>query len=309
MPKNSGFKQGIVLQRTKGQHLLINPKIIDGIVEKSGIRGNDICLEIGPGTGNLTVKLLERCSKVIAVELDPRMAIELKKRVSGTELDKKLELIQGDVLKVRLPFFTIVVANIPYSISSPLIFRLLSIRPMFRCAVLMLQAEFAQRLVAKPNTPPYCRLTVNTGLLANVAHLMKVGKGNFRPPPQVDSAVVRIEPRQPEIQVPYDEWDGLTRICFQRKNKTLGALFGNNNVVQMMEKNKKTFDALHHIIDEKQQILSSAVPGAEGITTKQQILSLLQSSDFNQKRANKMDLDDFLRLLQLFNEQGFHFTT
>ncbi|KAH7830469.1 putative dimethyladenosine transferase [Monocercomonoides exilis] len=292
------FRQGLVLQHSKGQHLLINPHIIEGIVEKAGLRSNDICLEIGPGTGNLTMKLLERCQKVIAVEVDPRMVIELKKRVAGTPYNSKLLIIQGDVLKVDLPFFSIVVANIPYSISSPLLFRLLSIRPLWRTAILMLQAEFAQRLVALPDSELYCRLTVNTSLLANVSHVMKVGKGNFRPPPQVDSAVVRIEPRNPPLSIDYREWDGLTRICFMRKNKTIGALFKLDNVVEMMEKNYRTFMSLS----------GKALP-ADDVPMKQKLEQLLVSSGFAEKRGIKLDLDDFLQLLKVFNEADLHFSS
>lgn len=104
----------------------------------------------------------------------------------------------GDVIKSSsLPFFDVCVANVPYQISSPLVFKLLLHRPFFRCAVLMFQREFAQRLVAKPGDKLYCRLSINTQLLARVDHLMKVGKNNFRPPPKVESSVVRLEPRNP----------------------------------------------------------------------------------------------------------------
>ncbi|KAK2949022.1 putative Ribosomal RNA small subunit methyltransferase [Blattamonas nauphoetae] len=278
------FRQGLVLHHSKGQHLLINPHIIDSIVEKAGLRANDVCLEIGPGTGNLTVKLLERCQKVIAVELDPRMVIELQKRVSGTENGKKLQIIQGDILSVDLPSFSIVVANIPYSISSPLIFRLLSIRPLWRAAVLLIQYEFAQRLVAKPGDELYCRLTVNTSLLATTTHCLKVGKGNFRPPPQVDSSVVRIEPRHPQLPVNYLEWDGMTRVCFMRKNKTMGALFKNNNVLEMLEKNYQTFCSL------------TGKPVAPDLPPiKDRVVQLLTESGFIDKRARTFDLDDFIK--------------
>ncbi len=146
--------------------------------------------------------------------------------------------MQGDVIKQDLPYFDICVANTPYQISSPLTFKLLSHRPAFRAAVLMFQREFAMRLVAKPGESLYCRLSVNAQLLSRVSHLLKVGKNNFRPPPKVESSVVRIEPRQPkEIQVNFTEWDGLIRLCFSRKNKTLGAIFKQNAVLDMLEKN------------------------------------------------------------------------
>ena len=90
-------------------------------------------------------------------------------------MQSKLQIIVGDVIKTEhLPFFDVCVANVPYQISSPLVFKLLLHRPFFRCAVLMFQREFAQRLVAQPGDKLYCRLSINTQLLARVDHLMKV---------------------------------------------------------------------------------------------------------------------------------------
>ncbi len=165
------------------------------MVEKAALRSTDTVLEIGPGTGNMTVKLLEKskrvkkkdtylsnrkcllCSfikQVVACEVDPRMVAELQKRVLGTSLQPKLHIMVGDVLKTELPFFDVCVANLPYQISSPFVFKLLLHRPMFRCALLMFQREFAERLIAKPGDKLYCRLSVNTQLLAKVDHVLKV---------------------------------------------------------------------------------------------------------------------------------------
>ena len=102
------------------------------MVEKAALRPTDVVLEIGPGTGNMTVKMLEKCKKVIACEIDVRMVAELQKRVQGTALQSKLTIQVGDVLKSELPFFDLCVANIPYQISSPLVFKLLLHRPIFR---------------------------------------------------------------------------------------------------------------------------------------------------------------------------------
>lgn len=112
----------------------------------------------------------------------------------------------------------------------------------------MFQREFAERLVAKPGDKDYCRLSVNTQLLARIDMLMKVGKNNFRPPPKVESNVVRIEPRNPPPPINYQEWDGLTRIAFVRKNKTLSAAFKQSSVIAVMEKNYKIHCSLHNIV-------------------------------------------------------------
>ena len=229
------------MQKSKGQHLLKNPMILSEIINKSSIKSTDVVLEIGPGTGNLTMLLLEAAKKVIAIELDPRMVAQLTKRVGISQYQNKLQLIQGDVLKQKLPFFDLCVANIPYQISSPIVFKLLSHRPLFRAAILLIQREFAMRLIAKPGTEFYCRLSVNVQLLSKVEHIMKVSKKNFVPPPKVESSVVRIEPVHPLPQINFVEWDGLLRICFSRKNKTLGALFKQKNIFEMIYKNYKIF--------------------------------------------------------------------
>lgn len=198
---------------TLGQHFLKNPAVINSIVQKAGIKGTDVVLEIGPGTGNMTLPLLKQAQKVVALELDSRMVREVLKRVEGTPHQKQLHVIQGDAIKTAWPFFNVMVANLPYQISSQVVFKLLAHRPMFRCAILMFQEEFALRLTARPGEALYCRLSVNTQLLAKVDQLLKVGKQNFRPPPKVESRVVRIELKNPPPPVNFQEWDGMVRAC------------------------------------------------------------------------------------------------
>lgn len=236
--------RGIDFKKLHGQHILRNPLVVNAIVAKAGVKRTDTVLEVGPGTGNLTVKLLDSAKKVIAYEVDPRMIVEVYKRVQGSESENRLDVIQGDVLKHKLPYFDLCVANTPYQISSPLVFRLLSHRPMFRAAILMFQREFALRLTAKPGDNLYCRLSVNVQLLARVNHLMKVAKNNFRPPPKVESSVVRIEPRNPPPRVHFQEWDGMLRFCFQRKHKMLRAIFMQKATLRILEEKRKTAQAL-----------------------------------------------------------------
>jgi len=234
------------MNKARGQHLLKNPMILKEIVSKSAIKASDIVLEIGPGTGNLTMLMLEVAKQVIAVEVDPRMVAQLLKRVGISEFQPKLKLLQGDVLKTNFPYFDLCIANIPYQISSPIVFKLLAHRPVFRCAVLLVQREFAMRLVAKPCSEFYCRLSANVQLLAKCDHLMKVSKNNFTPPPKVESSVVRIEPRNPLPNINFVEWDGLLRIVFGRKNKTLGAIFKQKKILEHLLENFKKFKSLEN---------------------------------------------------------------
>lgn len=106
--------------------------------------------------------------------------------------------------------------------------------------MLMFQREFALRLVATPGSKSWCRLAANVQLYARVEHIMKVGKGNFRPPPQVESSVVRISPRDPPPPVRFEEFDGLNRIIFSRMHKTVKSTFTAKGVAGMLLKNDRT---------------------------------------------------------------------
>ncbi|CAJ0922660.1 unnamed protein product [Ranitomeya imitator] len=334
--------QGVMFNTGIGQHILKNPLIVNSIIDKAAIRPTDVVLEVGPGTGNMTVKLLEKAKKVVACELDTRLVAELQKRVQGTPVSSKLQVLVGDVLKADLPFFDLCVANLPYqlaprcliagcwltismtsavmsrqqsspeeeellcgcgaaispagAISSPFVFKLLLHRPFFRCAVLMFQREFAMRLVAQPGDKLYCRLSINTQLLARVDHLMKVGKNNFRPPPKVESSVVRIEPRNPPPPINFQEWDGLVRIAFVRKNKILSSAFKSSAVQELLEKNYRIHCSLHN------------TPIPENFSIAEKIAKILADTGFSEKRARTMDIDDFIRLLHGFNAEGIHFS-
>ncbi|KAH0562311.1 hypothetical protein GP486_002992 [Trichoglossum hirsutum] len=218
--KNNIFKMNTDL----GQHILKNPGVAQAIVDKADLKQSDVVLEVGPGTGNLTVKILEKAKKVIAVEMDPRMAAELTKRVQGKPEEKRLDVMLGDVIKTELPYFDVCISNTPY------------------------QREFALRLVARPGDALYCRLSVNAQMWAKVTHIMKVSKNNFKPPPLVESSVVRLEPKRPRPQISYEEWDGLLRIVFVRKNRTIRAgFFGTRAVMALVERNYRTWCAQNDV--------------------------------------------------------------
>jgi len=287
--------EGIQFKTDLGQHILKNPLIVNAIIEKAAIKPTDTVLEVGPGTGNMSVKIMEKGKKLIACEVDPRMAAELQKRVQGTPQANKLHLLIGDVLKADLPYFDCCVANLPYQISSPFVFKLLLHRPFFKCAVLMFQREFALRLIAKPGDKLYCRLSINTQLLAKVDHLMKVGKNNFRPPPKVESSVVRIEPKNPPPPINFQEWDGLVRIAFVRKNKTLNACFNSKAVTEMLDKNYRIHCSMNSLMVDSD------------FDIKAKVQEILLENKFDKKRARTMDIDDFLQLLDKFNQNGIHF--
>lgn len=282
-----------------GQHFLKNPAVIQAIIAKAAVKSTDTVLEIGPGTGNMTIPLLQQAKNVVALEYDNRMVREVLKRVEQTEYAKKLQVIQGDAIKTSWPFFDLMVANLPYQISSLVVFKLLSHRPMFRCAVLMFQEEFALRLTAKPGEALYCRLSVNVQLLAKVDQLLKVGKQNFRPPPKVESRVVRIELKNPPPPVNFTEWDGMVRLLFNRKNKTLRASLMTKSVLKLLDDNRKTVLSLKSDDDD---VPMDVRPVAEVIE------SIVSKDEWSGKRASKLNQDEFLQLLSEFNAASIHFS-
>lgn len=262
---------------------------------QANLKPTDKVLEVGPGTGNLTVKILDKAKHVTAVEMDPRMAAEVIKRVQGTPEQRKLEVMIGDFVKIDIPYFEVCISNTPYQISSPLVFRLLSHRPLFRVAILMFQREFAMRLVAKPSTPLWSRLSANVQLYAKVDNIINVSRNDFRPPPQVESSVIRLVPIDPPPPVKFEEFDGLNRIIFSRPNKTLRGNFQAKGVMKMLEQNRRTWLAAQNkMIDD--------------VSINSLLDKVLEDVGCTESRASKMDVDDLLKLLAAFHEVGIHFS-
>ena len=240
MMRSTPMSSQVLANKAFGQNFLKNPGILNKIMEASGVQATDIVFEIGPGTGNLTSRLLKQAKTVIAQEIDPRMVAMVKKRAQN-EGQANLIVKEGDCLKADWPPFHVCVANLPYQISSPFTFKLLAHRPMFRNAVIMFQKEFAERLVADTGEHFYGRLALNCKLFAKVTRVCKVDRGSFNPPPKVDSMVVKFTPRDPPIDVDFREWDGLMRMIFGRKRKTLASSFKTKNNMKLLETNYKTY--------------------------------------------------------------------
>ncbi|KAG8383382.1 hypothetical protein BUALT_Bualt04G0006700 [Buddleja alternifolia] len=298
-------KEKIHLLKSRGQHLLTNPRILDSIVRSSNVKSDDTVLEIGPGTGNLTFKLLEAASKVVAIELDKRMIEILRKRADERGVQDRLDIIYGDALKTNFPEFNLVVANIPYGISSPLLAKLVfgvKTNP-YRSATLLLQKEFARRLLAKPGDSEFNRLAVNITMFAEVEFVMDVSKRDFVPPPKVDSSVVKIYPKSKIPDIDLEEWCAFTRTCFSKKNKTLGATFKQKRKLMELMKLSK-FEGRSVDSDDDGDDLGSGT----GISLlRGKIVGILESGGFLDKRPSKMPNDDLLQLLSLFNEAGIYF--
>lgn len=194
----------IAPSRGFGQNFLVSQRILKKIIELSGVSKKDVVLEIGPGTGNLTLELAKNAKMVIAVEKDPRIIPVLKKILKGF---KNVEIIQGDILKIIPPqekyWWGVknykVVANIPYYLTSPLIRKLLETENRPSEIILMVQKEVAQRICAQP--PKMNLLAVSVQFYARPKILAYVSKKSFWPRPKVDSAIIRIVPREKQQEI------------------------------------------------------------------------------------------------------------
>ena len=215
-------------KRSLGQNFLVDPNLQRKIV--AGVRAgrDEPVLEIGPGRGALTGHLAAREVRLTAVELDDGLAAELSSRF---EDNPRVEVVHGDVLALDLPALaedwarTAVIGNIPYNITTPILFRLLR-HPYPRDIVLTVQAEVAARILAGPGTRTYGALSVGVRLHARPSRICKVPRSAFRPVPHVDSVALRIAPRSPPRLTPAAAGSVrvLTRAAFSWRRKQLGTI-------------------------------------------------------------------------------------
>jgi len=208
---------GIVPDRRKDQHFLIDANVLRKIVDLARIGKDEDVLEIGAGPGNLTELLAQKARRVYSIEVDAALASLLEERFKNTSVT----IIKGNALKVQFPPFDKVVANLPYSISSDVTFKLLKCG--FKSGILMYQREFALRMIAKTGEPDYSRLSVDVQHFADVELLFGVPPQAFSPPPPVESAVVRLTPRPAPYTVEdRDLFMGLVTAAFSGRRKRLG---------------------------------------------------------------------------------------
>ena len=214
-------RAGVAGDPDADQHFLVDDRVLDRLPAYATEAGFDTAhvLEIGGGTGALTDRLLAVADRVTVIERDPTLAAFLREEFAEAYESERLDVIEGDALKVALPEFTTSVSNLPYGVSSEIAFRLL---PRGRPLVLTFQLEFAERMAAEPGTPEYGRLSVTAGHYADVEVVETVPKEAFDPQPAVESAVVRTRPRNPTYSVPDDEFFmDFLRAVFTQRRKTM----------------------------------------------------------------------------------------
>lgn len=200
-----------------GQNFLIDGNIISRIIEASEITGKDV-VEIGPGLGSLTHSLLPTAKTVTSYEIDEDMMRVLE----GEITDPKFTLVKGDFLQARLDWEgkKVLVANIPYNITSDILFKLFENSAKFERAIIMIQKEVGERLLAKPNDPDYSKLTVTANHFGSISKVVLVKSSCFIPAPKVDSMVVRIDFNSNDFKKS-EAFVKFAKICFAQRRKTL----------------------------------------------------------------------------------------
>jgi len=205
------------VRRRFGQHFLHDPRVLARIAESIDPAPGDFIVEIGPGEGALTLPLLERVPKLHVIELDRDLAATLSQ-------DERIVVHQADALDFdfgQFPAGMRLVGNLPYNISTPLLFHLARYAERVRDMHFMLQLEVVERMVAAHSTPEYGRLSVALQTRFRMEKLFNVSKGAFRPPPKVESAVVRMEPLAEPPALQNTRFDDLLRGAFSSRRKQL----------------------------------------------------------------------------------------
>ena len=214
-----------------GQNFLVNKDMVHRIIHKAAPKPTDTIIEFGVGLGALTHPLAAQVERVIGLEVDSGI---VRMHQEQNELPENVTLLHEDIMKADFPRLAEmaggrmkIIANLPYSVSNPLLFKLIEHAEIMDSAVLMLQKEVGQRLVAKHSTKDYGVLSVLLGSKASVELLMTLGPGNFHPRPKVDSVVVKIvfhpKPKRVEELPPHDYilLKKIVKAAFQQRRKTL----------------------------------------------------------------------------------------
>jgi 16S rRNA (adenine1518-N6/adenine1519-N6)-dimethyltransferase len=215
-----------VARKRFGQHFLTDAAVIDRIIAAIGPRSADALVEIGPGLGALTGPLAARCHRLTVIELDRDLALRLRRR-------PELEVVEGDVLEVDFGALAQslgrklrVVGNLPYNISTPILFHLLGAVEHIEDQHFMLQKEVVQRMAARPGSKAYGRLSVMLQWRYDIERVLDVPPEAFEPPPQVDSAVVRMQPLPRPAALDAGLLEELVAVAFSQRRKLLRHTLG-----------------------------------------------------------------------------------
>jgi len=218
---------GLAPRKKWGQHFLVDQNILDKVIQTAQVGKEDIVLEVGPGIGEMTLALARKAERVIAVEIDSKLVEIVREKLADYP---NVEVIGGDILALdfkrsfsRQGQQMKVVANLPYQISTPLLFRFIESRQIFSTLTLMLQREVAERMAASPGGKQYGPLSIFVQLFSNLSIRFLVKPSAFFPSPRVESAVVHmVWKEKPMVELEDEGWfKEVVKACFGYRRKTL----------------------------------------------------------------------------------------
>lgn len=218
---------GLFPRKGLGQHFLVDRNILDKVIRTAQVEKEDVVLEVGPGLGEMTLALAHQVKKVIAIEIDSKLVAILEKKVKDYP---NVEVVKNDILKVDFNRFLKkdghpikVVANLPYQISTPLLFRFIESKEVFSTLTLMVQKEIAERMAASPGRKEYGPLSIFVQMVSDIAIRFFIKPSAFFPPPKVESAVIHmVWKEQPLMNLQDEKWfKSVVRGCFGYRRKTL----------------------------------------------------------------------------------------
>jgi len=218
---------GLFPKKRLGQHFLVDLNILNEVIRAARVGKEDVVVEVGPGLGEMTLPLARLANRVIAIEIDPKLIEILKKKLADWP---NVEVVRADILKADFKSFlkkegrpVKVVANLPYQISTPLLFRFIESREVFSTFTLMLQKEVARRMAASPGGKEYGRLSVLLQMFLDLSVCFFIPPSAFFPPPKVESAVVQmVWKEKPMVEAQDEEWfKKVVKACFGYRRKTL----------------------------------------------------------------------------------------
>ena len=225
--RNELREYGFFPKKRLGQHFLVDRNILNKVIRTAEVGKEDVVMEVGPGFGEMTLALARLVKQVIAVEIDPKLVEVLKKRLADCP---NVEVVKSDILKVDFKRLykneghpIKVVANLPYQISTPLLFRFIEAKEAFSTLTLMLQREVAERMAAPSGGKEYGPLSIFVQLFLDVSIRFFIKPSAFFPPPKIESAVVHmVWKEKPRIEEKDEEWfKKVVKACFGYRRKTL----------------------------------------------------------------------------------------
>src|SRR4030043_1052133 len=218
---------GLIPRKGLGQHFLVYRNILNKVIRTAQVEKGDVVLEVGPGLGEMTLALARLAKHVIAVEIDPKLVEILKKKLADSP---NVDVVKGDILTINFRKIDFlegqkmkVVANLPYQISTPLLFHFIELKEFFSTLTLMLQKEVAERMVAPPGGKDYGPLSIFVQSFLDISLRFFIKPSAFFPPPKVESAVVHmVFKEKPVVELEDEKWfKKVVKGCFSYRRKTL----------------------------------------------------------------------------------------